>query len=235
MAFWNRKSSDHKAPVSAPPTGEVIAGQPLFGLFNKLAMTPRTRDGGFVVQILGPRTGCGVSSIAAALAEFAALNIDGPVALVDADPFRLTQFQRFGANFTASLQDVQQGKVGLEAAARPTAVANLSLLALTAPLDNHNGHAAWTLSISAMNSVVAALRQHYQWVVVDSASARDLAFAHVLSRFMDGTVVVVESEKTRLPVAQQLIHQLRANGGTPLGLVINKRQMLISDFLYRFL
>lgn len=234
MVFWKK----HKpAPVGDPDLAatSAITGQPLFSLFNKLAMMPRESDGGFVVQLLGSRSGCGVSSIAAALAEFAALNIDGKVALVDADPFKLAQFRRQGIGCTVSLQDVQQGRASLEEAARPTALANLSVLALTGPIVYNNGKTPWTLSISAMSEIVATLRRQFQWVIVDSAPAHDLAFAHVLARFMDGTVVVVESEKTRLPVAQQLIHQLRTNGGTPLGLVINKRQMLISDFLYRFL
>lgn len=237
MAFWNRKSTTVAAPVDEPaaPSVDAVSGQPLFSLFNKLAMTPRRRDGGFALQILGPRAGCGVSSVAGALAEFAALNIDGKVALVDADPFNMAQFRRLGAAFRHSLQDVQHGKAALEDAAHPTPVANLSLLSLTAPIVYRNGRTPWTLSISAMSEIADLLRSRYQWVIVDSAPARDLVFAHVLSRFMDGTVMVVESEKTRLPVAQQLVHQIRTNGGTPLGVVINKRQMPISDFLYRFL
>lgn len=233
MAFWNGKTE----PVdeAGGPPRDVIGGQSLFGLFNKLAMTPRDRSDGFAIQLLGPRPECGVSAIAGALAEFAALNIDGPVALVDANPFNLGQFRRTGERFAVSLEDVGNGRAPLEAAIHRTTIPNLSLLALTGPIGPQRRQSAWTLSISIMSEIIEVLRGRFQWIVVDSAPANDLVFAHVLSRFMDGTVVVVESEKTRLPVTQQLIHQLRTNGGTPLGVVINKRQMLISNFLYRFL
>jgi Mrp family chromosome partitioning ATPase len=233
MGFRNLKSAPAD-DVDVLPR-DAVSGQPLFSLFNKLAMAPRKGEGGFAVQILGPHSGCGVSSIAGRLAEFSAVNVDGPVALVDADPLKMTQFRRTGTDFVSSLQEVQQGKVGLDAAIHRGPAANLSLLALTSPVADRDGFVGRSLSISALGDIVAILRKRFSWIVVDSGPARDLAFAHVLSRFVDGTVVVAESERTRLPVVHQLIHQIYANGGSALGVVINKRRMLISDFLYRFL
>lgn len=234
MAWWKSGKS-----VRRRRQEPIISGQPLFGLFNKLALTPRPagRDPGegFAVQILGARAEAGASSIARALAEFAALNVDGPVALVDADPFTLSQFRLSRVQLRHSLQDVQRGTARLEQAIHPTGVDNLALLALTGAASHEEGRAAWTLSISALGEIVALLRSRFRWIVVDSAPAHELAFAHVLSRFTDGVVIVAESEKTRVPVVQQLTHQIRVNGGVPLGLAINKRQMPISDFLYKFL
>lgn len=208
----------------------AIGGQPLFSLFNKLAMMPHGADG-YAIQIIGARAGVGASTIAFALAEFAALNVDGAVLLVDADPFDRAQVRLSGTDLPKSLTDVQSGQIALEEAVRPTAQPGLSLAALTAPMAKS---AASSLSINAMDEIVATLRGHFRWIIFDSAPPYELAFSHVLSRFVDGTVIVVESEKTRLPVVQQLIYQVRANGGTPLGLVINKRQLLISKSLYKF-
>lgn len=227
MAVWNGDPARRK-----PPT---IGGLPLFGLFNKLVLAPRRGESGFAVQILGAKPDVGATTTARALAELAALNIDGPVALVDADPANQTQFRIRGIRPAATLQDVQRGAVTLDEARTPTEIDNLSLFALADIGRPETGTPAWTLSIGALEGILGLLRLSHQWIIVDSAPAQELAFAHVLSRFVDGTVVVVESERTRLPVAQQLIHQIRVNGGAPIGLVINKRKLLISDFLYRFL
>lgn len=214
---------------------DAAAGQPLFSLFNKLAMSAGNGKGGFAVQILGTHPGCGVSTIAGGLAEFAALNVDGPIAMVDADPLNLSQFQRVGIDVTVSLQDVQQGGASLDAAIHRMHRGNLSLMALSPPAGDRKAYSGRTLSIAALGEIVEMLRRRFQWVVVDSGPARDVAFSLVLSRFMSGTVVVVESEKSRVPVVHELVHQIRANGGTPLGVVINKRRIHISDFVYRFL
>lgn len=222
----NRETAQREQPV--------IGGQPLFGLFNKLALSKPDREGAFIVQVLGARPKVGASSIARALAEFAALNVEGSVALVDADPFALAQFQLSGKRPAGSLQDVQSGRLSLEEARATTSFDNLSLLAL-ADMQSAADRPAWTLSIGALQDIVAQLRSRYAWVIVDSAPSQEVAFTNIVSRFVDGTVVVVESERTRIPVAQRIIQQVRENGGTPLGLVINKRKLLISDFLYRFL
>lgn len=227
----SRKSNGETALREQP----IIGGQPLFGLFNKLALSKPDRDGAFIVQILGARPKVGASSIARALAEFAALNVEGSVALVDADPFALAQFQSSGKRPTGSLQDVQNGRLTLDEARASTGFDNLSLLALANMQSSTDRPAAWTLSIGGLQDIVAQLRSRYAWVIVDSAPSQEVAFTNIVSRFVDGTVVVVESERTRIPVAQRIIQQVRENGGTPLGLVINKRKLLISDFLYRFL
>jgi Mrp family chromosome partitioning ATPase len=213
----------------------VIGGQPLFGLFNKLALSKPAGNEAFVVQILGARPKVGATSIARALAEFAALNVDGPVALVDADPFELSQFRLSGTVPAGSLQDVQNGRLALNDVRAATGFDNLSLLALADMRPAAGRSVTWTLSIGALQGIVASLRSNYAWVIVDSAPVQESAFTNVVARFADGTVVVAESEKTRVPVAQRIVQQVRDNGGTPLGLVINKRKLLISDFLYRFL
>lgn len=233
MAFGDQNA--RRVPQTDWLPDDAASGQPLFSLFNKLAMSAAKGDSGFAVQMLGAHPGCGVSTVAGGLAEFASLNVDGPVAMIDADPLKHSQFRRVGIDVTASLQDVQQGRASLESAIHRTHRPNLSLMSLTPPVDDPKTYSGRTLPIAALSEIIAMLRRRFQWVVVDSGPARDVAFSLVLSRFMSGTVVVVESEKSRVPVVHELVHQIRANGGTSLGVVINKRRIHISDFLYRFL
>ncbi|MDE1149993.1 MAG: hypothetical protein PW843_25860 [Azospirillaceae bacterium] len=232
MSWWSRKQEQVEMTVDRA----AIAGQPLFSLFNKLAMMPHDPDEGYAIQVIGARAGAGASTIAKALAEFAAINVDGPVLLVDADPFDREQVRLSELVLPSSLHDAQQGLVPMDEVLKPMGIADLMLATLTQPVARKNGQpVTWSLSISAMGDIVDQLRRRFRWIIFDSAPPQSLAFAHVLSRFVNGTVIVAEAEKTRLPVAQQLIYQIRANGGKPVGLVINKRRLLISEFIYRFL
>jgi Mrp family chromosome partitioning ATPase len=227
--LWGSQKKAQPKPVEKP----VIAGQPLFNLFNKLAMMPHQTDG-HAIQVIGARAGVGTSTIARALAEFTAVNVDGSVVLVDADPFDRAQIRLSAIDLPQSLHDAQRGLASLEAVLRPMAQPRLFLASLTPSMVRGRSPVLPSLSINAMEEIVAQLRSRFQWIIFDSAPPYELAFAHVLSRFVDGTIIVVESEKSRLPVVQQLIHQIKVNGGTPLGLVINKRRLLISKFIYKF-
>jgi Mrp family chromosome partitioning ATPase len=44
---------------------------------------------------------------------------------------------------------------------------------------------------------------------------------------------VLEAEKTRWPVAENTKQMIEKNGGKVLGVVLNKRQFYIPDFIYR--
>ncbi len=49
---------------------------------------------------------------------------------------------------------------------------------------------------------------------------------------VDGVIIVVEAEKTRWQVALSLKEKIINNGGNILGLVFNKRQYYIPQFIY---
>lgn len=203
----------------------MIGGAPLFSLFNKLALSARGAES-FAVELVAPRRGAGVSSIARALARCAAANGTGPVLLVTAGPVAAD------AAGVPSLSELHRRGADLREAARPDREEGLWSAALT--------HATSEkmlplLPLGALDDIVTRLRGSYRWIVFDSASPLDSPFGLILSRFMDGTVVVAEAERTRLPSARQLVQQIRANGGTPIGFVVNKRRKVIPDFIYRFL
>jgi protein-tyrosine kinase len=62
-----------------------------------------------------------------------------------------------------------------------------------------------------------------------SASPDGIAIA----RRVDGVVLVLEAEKTRGPVAENLKERIQKNGGNLLGIIFNKRRHYIPEFLYK--
>ena len=54
-----------------------------------------------------------------------------------------------------------------------------------------------------------------------------------LSRYVDGVVLVLEAEKTRKPVAENLKNRILQNGGNLLGMVFNNRRYHIPESVYK--
>ena len=54
-----------------------------------------------------------------------------------------------------------------------------------------------------------------------------------MASMVDGTVLVVEAEKTRWPVAVNVKERIKQSGGKVLGIAFNKRQYYIPGWLYR--
>jgi Mrp family chromosome partitioning ATPase len=77
------------------------------------------------------------------------------------------------------------------------------------------------------------LRQQFELVLIDSPSFATSPDGIAISRRVDGVVLVLEAEKTRWPVAENLKEQIRKNGGNILGIVFNKRRYHIPEFLYK--
>ena len=52
---------------------------------------------------------------------------------------------------------------------------------------------------------------------------------------VDGVILVVEAEKTRWQVALNVKEKILQHGGNLLGVVFNKRQFYIPNFIYKYL
>jgi protein-tyrosine kinase len=78
-----------------------------------------------------------------------------------------------------------------------------------------------------------ALRQKYDLVLIDSSSASSSPDGIEISRRVDGVVLVVEAEKTRWQVVENLKEKIENSGGNILGLVFNKRRFYIPENIYQ--
>jgi hypothetical protein len=59
--------------------------------------------------------------------------------------------------------------------------------------------------------------------------------AMLLSRFVDGNILVLEAGRTRAPVAVELRDSLRTSGGTVVGAVLTHYNSFIPNFLRNWL
>jgi Flp pilus assembly CpaE family ATPase len=79
----------------------------------------------------------------------------------------------------------------------------------------------------------AMLRQSFDDIVIDMPATSRSRVGLLVAPYCDGVVVVLEAQKTRSPVAENLLAELRAVHARPLGAVLNKRQFHLPESLYK--
>jgi protein-tyrosine kinase len=77
------------------------------------------------------------------------------------------------------------------------------------------------------------LKQRFDVILVDSPSAITLMDSAAISSRVDGIVLVVEAERTRWPVAENVRDRIKNSGGNILGIVLNKRRYYIPRWIYK--
>ena len=79
---------------------------------------------------------------------------------------------------------------------------------------------------------LAALREEYDLILIDSPAASMSAYGMTLSRNFDGVVLVVEAEKTRWQSTAHLRDTILHKGGKVLGVILNKQRFHIPRLIY---
>jgi len=80
-----------------------------------------------------------------------------------------------------------------------------------------------------------ALREGYDEIVLDLPSAAGSRLGLAVAPYCDGVAVVVQAERTRAPVAENLVEHLRAVRARVLGAVMNRRRFYLPSRIYRLL
>ena len=83
--------------------------------------------------------------------------------------------------------------------------------------------------------LIHSLRSSYDFIIMDAVNFMDNTLALSITKAVDGTILVIEAERTRVPVAFQLKKVIEESGGKVIGTVLNKRRFYIPQFIYRWL
>lgn len=79
------------------------------------------------------------------------------------------------------------------------------------------------------------LRESFDLVVIASPAASEAPMGVLLSRFVDGNILVLEAGRTRAPVASELRDSLSSSGGAVVGVVLTRYRSHIPRWLRRWL
>ncbi len=178
-----------------------------------------------VIQFISPSAAAGATTVASGYARVAALQSAQPVLFIDcggmaakgARPLELV-----------TLMDAYRRGLPLSAAMVPAQDARNLLWARLCPTP----HALMALGGDGLNRLLGMLRSQHSLIILDSAPA-EAPEAAALSRYCDGSVLVVAAGRTReseIAAARNLIERL---GGQAVGIVLNRQRALLPRWIER--
>jgi polysaccharide biosynthesis transport protein len=164
------------------------------------------------------------ANLAASLAETGAR-----VLLVDADLRRPTVADVLGVEGGVGLTTVLAGQADVDDVLQDWGPAGLQVLPSGAVPPNP----AELLSSPAMRRLVSDLRATYDYVVLDTAPVIPVTDAIVLSRIVDGVVVVANTRRVRRRQLAQCLGSLSQVSARVLGVVLNQVHRDEESYTYR--
>lgn len=234
-----RSASELRGRCGMPVLGEITDREvhsddvfPPFGeggrAFNRLRneVVAALNPGEQVVVVTGASGGPAVTHVAANLAAaLARTGID--VVLLGAHAPAMTGPMMKGASLarllgvapTPGLSDVLAGKANLGEATQ-RAARNPTLRVITA---GGTGSAAGLLQSQALRDIIATLRAHTGYLIVEAPSTSTGADAQSLASLADAAIIAVELKRTRRPDIADAAEQLRRVGTPVLGAIVMPR------------
>jgi MinD-like ATPase involved in chromosome partitioning or flagellar assembly len=85
---------------------------------------------------------------------------------------------------------------------------------------------------SDLAQTLSRLKEQYRWIIVDAPPAIHPECL-IWGTITDGSILVVESGRTRRQAAQAVVEQLRGLNVNMIGSVLNRRRMVIPEWIYR--
>jgi polysaccharide biosynthesis transport protein len=169
-----------------------------------------------IITVTSAESGEGKSTTAANLAVSMAQQ-DTRVLLVDCDLRRPRQHKIFGMLDRPGFSEVLLGSAEVAGCVHATPIDNLWLM----PRGQFNERAADNLGTPRMNQLLAALREDYDVVIIDTPPVLVAADAAAISGSSDGVLLVVRAGRTPRDAARRTMQQLQAVGANVVGFVLN--------------
>jgi len=169
----------------------------------------------------------GVTTVAANLSVAAAGESARPVLLIDTDFLQSPSQTMFGLPPGPGFVDALSGDTKLPECIRSTSIPNLHVMG--------PGGTAFTYGAACgpetFCSLINTLKSDYSWILFDLPIVSECHFPSLISS-LDGILLVVEAERLRRQVVIQAKQQLENNDANVLGVVFNKRQYHVPNWIY---
>lgn len=178
--------------------------------------------------VTSPSPADGKSSVADNLATVLAQN-DKNVVVVDGDMRRPTIHKIFKLSNRLGLSDYfLRAPEKMSGVVKKTPVNNLSIITSGSLPPNPSE----LLSSTKMRDVVTLLAKHFDMVILDSPPLLAVTDALVLTKIVDGVILVVDPKKTKRAGIRQAIEQLQRVDARLLGVVLNNIKIKRSSYYY---
>jgi capsular exopolysaccharide synthesis family protein len=184
-------------------------------LRTNLMMAPELVDGRtLLVTSAQPGEGktVAVANIGVSLAR-----LKQRVVLIDADLRKPRLHELFGEDQQPGLANVLTGKT-TPRDCRKTKIPGLWLM----PAGSMSQNPADLLGSQRFEKLVAYLRQHFDWIVIDSPPTLAVTDASLISQVASGVLIVIDCGRTSRQLASAAVQQLEAVRAPLLGAMLNR-------------
>jgi capsular exopolysaccharide synthesis family protein len=169
-----------------------------------------------IVMVTSALTGEGKTSLASQLAGSIA-RAGMRTLVVDGDLRKSTLHRLYDLPLTPGLGEVLRGEAILNDAVRPTSTNDLWVL----PTGGIDAKSLQILAQGGIREVFDQLREHYDFVIVDSSPVLPVADALMMAPHVDGVLFAVFRGISRMPAVQSAYERLSGMGVRMLGAVVN--------------
>ncbi len=202
-------------------------------LLRTTLMASLERIGGNVIQITSAEPGCGKSTLASELSRSIAM-LNKRVLLVDADVRRPTLSENYDVRGNAGLMALLATPKADAGAVQDADVPTLFIMPAG---ECKSIREVELFANGGFGSLVGRWRAEFDFVVLDTSPLLASADAAILSRHVDGTLLVVRERSCRRRAVHAALESLNAAGGFVLGTVViarrgDRRNMWLADYSY---
>jgi Mrp family chromosome partitioning ATPase len=198
----------------------------LIKLFYTVEAT-RPKGAAFVLQFLSTLPGEGTTTIARGFAAVASKHSKKHVLLVDCGvpPEGVPPYVE-----ETLLDAYRKGEEVQRALSRTDGNEDFCFARLSNSL-----HPLMEIDGAELTHLLSKLEEKFSVIVFDCPAATKNPDSVALSRYCDGTILVVRAEYARIAVIAEVQDGIRRVGGEVVGVVFNRRQTYIPNWLYRWL
>jgi len=225
QVFPGTASMNSKSAKSAPQSDATVIEQQMESLFATLLQLI-DKHKSLVVHLVAATPGEGVSTLARTLAVTAGQRSWCKVALLELVAEEGSSRGTASDGATLLEQFADDGTADFE---------QISIAGAALSIGRLSDTGAARPRLDTLREFYAWARARFTLVIVDCPPIMRAPDSAVLCSLADGTILVVEADRTRVPVVQRASETLAAGGAKILGVVLNKREDLIPSFLYRFI
>jgi hypothetical protein len=186
---------------------------------------------GVITQLLAPERDAAITQVAYDLAYISASWLDKRVLYVNGTKMRVDDDDEPAAVTGKNRFPHSLAPGDLEASI--TRVVGLNLYQMTFPTLRDALDLA--PSIRGIPEFMDRLRQTFDLVVIASPAASDAPMGVLLSPYVDGNIIVLESGRVRATVAVELRDAMRSSGGNVIGVVLTRCDSFAPRWLQRWL
>lgn len=235
QANRDRSKEDHRAEaVAVVPPQPKVQGPTSFemsarieGLYHAVcSMLPSDR--GRIIEFISPHRGAGVTTLISEFAQIADRSFGRSVLVLDAEGHAGSICGQFGLKPSIGLHEVLNDNLPLEDALVHSGMSHIYLGVLSTTGTPHA-----RIESPAFQDAMDRFRADFDFVLIEAPPALESPVGAALGRIADGILLVLEAEKTRWQVAENVQEILKNGGGNVLGVVLNKRRYHVPNFIYQ--